>query len=110
MIQNEFATLLDRLEHIREAIEALDSAVARLGRSLAVPPQEWFSIEEVAALTGLSSAHVRRHVTSGLLPASNQGSFHKPYYRIHRADVDGWMRSRQESPRPARRKAPTPGS
>jgi excisionase family DNA binding protein len=79
---------------------------------LPAPPQNpgrsGFSIEEAAALTGLSEDHVRRHVTAGLLPVSNQGTFEKPYYRIHRKDIDEWMAKRREAACPAPRKKKAP--
>jgi len=86
--------------------------LAKIEKKLGMPVQEWFSIEQTAVLTGLSNDHVRRHVTSGLLPVSNQGTFEKPYYRIHRKDIDEWMAKRRETPLPARRKqkAAVPGS
>ncbi len=88
--------------------------VAKLEKKLKMPPQEWFSIKEAAALTGLSDDHVRRHVTSGQLPVVNQGTFEKPLYRIHRKDIDEWMAKRREAPQPAPRKRkkaePRPGS
>ena len=65
------------------------------------------SIEATAALTGLSADHVRRHVTSGLLSASNLGTFDKPYYRIHRRDIDEWMAKRRETAIPAPKKKPS---
>jgi excisionase family DNA binding protein len=68
------------------------------------PTQEWLSIEETAGLTGLSDDYVRRHVTSGLLPVANMGTFDKPLYRIRRRDIDDWMAKRREAPCPAPRK------
>ncbi len=91
---------LTRLESLLRRI--LDATQHRL------PDQEWFSIEEVAVITGLSNDHVRRHVRTGLLPVVNQGTFEKPYYRIHRKDIDAWMDKRREAPSPAPRKKPGP--
>ena len=91
-------------------LEGIEAALAELAACLRQRPaheQEWLSIDEVAQLTGLSDDHVRRHVTSGLLPVSNQGTYDKPYYRIHRSDIDEWMRKRRESPSPAPRKKKT---
>jgi len=93
-------SLEERLSRIESALERVAAALSR-GPA---PEQEWFSIEEVARMTGLSDDHMRRHVTSGLLPVSNQGTYDKPYYRIHRRDVDEWMTKRRESPSPAPRK------
>lgn len=84
---------------------------ARLRHKQAMPVQEWFSIDETAALTGLSADHVRRHVIAGTLPVCNQGTFEKPYYRIRRSDIDAWMTRRMQKPEPAsRKKQTTPGS
>ena len=97
-------SLFERLDRIEAALEQLLVAIRAKGkRGGTLPPQEWFSIEEAAALTGLSEDHVRRQVTSGSLPVSNQGTFEKPYYRIHRRDIDEWMMRRREAPCPAPR-------
>jgi hypothetical protein len=65
-----------RIDAVLERL--LAPIVAKLEKRLEMPPQEWFSVEETAALTGLSADHIRRHVTAGLLPPSNQGTFEKP--------------------------------
>jgi len=90
-----------RLDVVLERL--LTPILAKVEKKLTMPVQEWFSIQETAILTGLSSDHVRRHVTSGLLPVSNQGTHEKPYYRIHRKDIDEWMNKRREMPLPTRR-------
>lgn len=92
--------LLERLNRIEAALESILNGLAVKDR----PAQEWLSIDEVAAVTGLSADHVRRHVTSGMLPVCNQGTYEKPYYRIRRADVDAWMSQRMQEPGPAPRK------
>src|SRR4051812_42437362 len=96
MEDDQFNSLAQRLERIEALLTCLTPRP--------VNAQEWFSIEQTAALTGLSSDHVRRHVTAGLLPVSNMGTFEKPYYRIHRKDIDEWMARRRESPVPVPRK------
>jgi hypothetical protein len=102
---------------IRQCIDAtlarlLLPIVEKLKNRLDLPPQEWFSIKETAAITGLSADHVRRHVVAGLLSAANQGSFEKPLYLIHKPDIDKWMEERKERPSPAprKRRQPEPGS
>ena len=95
----------ETLDLVLQRLERIEAALAALaGRMQQRPEQEWLSVDEVAALTGLSDDHVRRHVTSGLLPVSNQGTYDKPYYRIRRSDVDEWMMKRRETPSPAPRK------
>ena len=90
-------TLLARLEAIERKLDELLREEKQLEK-------EWLSIDEVSALTGLSDDHVRRHVTAGLLPVCNQGTFEKPYYRIRRSDVDAWMTQRMQVPGPAPKK------
>jgi excisionase family DNA binding protein len=109
MGKEQFDVVLQRLNRIEAAIERiLPSLLSTFEKRKTLPPQEWFSIEEAAALTGLSEDHVRRHVTAGLLPVSNQGTFEKPYYRIHRKDIDEWMAKRREAACPAPRKKKAP--
>jgi len=84
--------------------------IEKLERRVQMPSQEWFSILETAALTGLSADHVRRHVTAGLLPAANQGTFEKPCYRVSRKDIDAWMERRKETPQPVSRKGKKAGA
>jgi hypothetical protein len=104
-LEEQLHATLERLLH---------PVLQRLKSRLALPPQEWFSIEGTAALIGMSQDYVRRHVTSGLLPVSNMGTYDKPCYRIHRGDIDAWMAKRRETPQPAPRKRkkaePAPGS
>jgi hypothetical protein len=74
--EQEAASLSAR--SIEESIQAtlerlLQPVVEKVAKKLEMPPQEWFSIKETAALTGLSVDHVRRHVTAGLLPVTNPG-------------------------------------
>jgi hypothetical protein len=76
------------LRVIERRLAELDMRLQHQQAGEGKPEQEWFSIDEVAALTGLSSDHVRRHVTGGTLPVCNQGTFEKPYYRIRRRDID----------------------
>lgn len=97
MPEDAITTLLARLETIERKLD-------ELLREEKLPDKEWLSIEEVCALTGLSDDHVRRHVTAGLLPVCNQGTFEKPYYRIRRSDVDAWMAERMRQPGPAPKK------
>ena len=98
-------------ERIAQAVEErIALMLEKLKAALEKPPQEWFSIKGAAALTDLSPDHIRRHVTAGMLPVSNLGTFEKPLYRIHRKDIEEWMSKRRESPQPApRRKKAQPG-
>jgi excisionase family DNA binding protein len=100
--------LEDRIARAVE--ERITPLLDKLKEALKGPQQEWFSIEQASVLTGLSPDHVRQHVTAGMLPVSNMGTFEKPYYRIHRKDIDEWMAKRREAPNPApRRKKADPG-
>lgn len=101
MPEDAVTLLMARLEQIEGRLAEMG---ALLRREKSLPEQEWFSIEEVSAITGLSVDHVRRHVNAGTLPVSNQGTFEKPYYRVRRADIDAWMAQRMKSPGPAPRK------
>lgn len=71
------------------------------------PRQEWFSVKQAAALTGLSQDHIRRAVVGGTLPVSNVGTPDRPLYRISRRDIDEWMERRKAGayPPPGRKKA-----
>ncbi len=92
----------DRVDAVVERL--LTPLMQKLEKKSDLPAQEWFSIRQTARLTGLSEDHVRRHVTAGLLPVVNQGTYDKPLYRIHRRDIDDWMAKRREAPHPAPRK------
>jgi excisionase family DNA binding protein len=74
-----------------------------------LPQQEWFSIFEAAALTGLSDDHIRRAVVGGTLPASNVGTPDRPIYRISKIDIGEWMEKRKAGalPTPRRKKRST---
>jgi len=49
--------------------------------------QDYYSVEEVAALCGCHEKHIHRMVKRGELPADPHG---KPY-RFHRADVENFL-------------------
>lgn len=102
-VSDQISTLLEQMSRVEEQLGRMASTAVGLEKKSRLPEQEWFSIKEVAALTGLSEDHVRRNVTSGRLPAAHQGTFDKPHYRIHRPDIDEWMVKRRETP-PARGK------
>jgi len=54
--------------------------------------REWYSIKQAADASGLSPTTIRRAIKSGALKAHNpSGSFQRPTYRIHRADLDTFM-------------------
>ena len=97
MPDDALTTLLARLQAIERKLDELLHEEKQ-------PEKEWLSIEEVCSLTGLSDDHIRRHVTAGLLPVCNQGTFEKPYYRVRRSDVDAWMAERMRQPGPATKK------
>jgi hypothetical protein len=55
--------------------------VERLKENLKLPPQEWFSIKEAAALTGLSLKKIRGAIKNGELVCSNESSEEGPRFR-----------------------------
>lgn len=60
-----------------------------------LPEPLYLSLKQAAALSGLSEKFVRRSVKSGSLPASDLGTPGRPFYRVSREDLDGWMESRK---------------
>jgi excisionase family DNA binding protein len=54
---------------------------------------EFLSIQQAAALTGLSATKIRREVKAGRLPASDAGTPAHPHYRIRKADLNAWLES-----------------
>ncbi len=87
---------------VREAIAPLVERIERLEKQ---PRQEYFSISQAGAMTGLSSAHVRRAVTGGTLPCSKVGSHARPTYRISRDDIKAWMERRKMGALPPRQRS-----
>lgn len=53
--------------------------------------QEWFSIRQVAQITGLSDDHIRRAVKAGKIPSSDVGNTDRPIYRIKKKDIEDFM-------------------
>lgn len=107
----EPAITADQLPLFEGIVRKLDELSTQFRRRQERPVQEWFSIDEVAVITGLSADHVRRHVVAGTLPVCNQGTHEKPYYRIRRSDIDAWMSQRMQQPGPvARKRKAGPGS
>lgn len=70
-----------------------------------LPQQEWFSIIEAGALTGLHEDTIRRAVTGGTLPCSNVGTYDRPTYRISRKDIEAYMEKRKAGAFPPPRKS-----
>jgi hypothetical protein len=87
-------TAMDRMERIEQALKRIEESVARLLQLGEEARQEWLSIRQVAAITGLSGSHIRRAVKSVELLASNAGTPDRPAWRIARADLADWMRKR----------------
>ena len=81
-------------DRIEKTLARIDEGVQRLLQLGEEARQEWLSISQTAAATGLSESHVRRAVRSGRLPASNAGTPDRPAWRIARADLADWMRRR----------------
>src|SRR5262245_55657780 len=76
---------LERLVQLLEGFE----------RCPQLPQQEWYSIKQVAALTGLSRRHVMRAIKQGRLLCSNVGTDKRATYRISHDDIESWMRTCQ---------------
>ena len=85
---------MDRVSQIEGTLARIDQGLARLLHLGEEARQEWLSISQAAAVTGLSTSHVRRAVRSGQLTASNTGTRDRPVWRIARRDLDAWMRRR----------------
>src|SRR4051812_5719983 len=86
---------MDSNSRIEETLARIDEALARILQLSQEVRQEWLSISQVAAATGLSASHVRRAVRSGQLPASNAGTPDRPVWRIARADLAAWMETKK---------------
>lgn len=63
--------------------------------------QEFFSVDEIAKMAGLSRDHVQRAIDNYELPATDKGRGKKRLFRIARADFERWMRDGR-SPIPPR--------
>jgi excisionase family DNA binding protein len=105
---------METLTRIEGVLQELVAAVGTLQKKLEMPTQEWFSIKQASAYTGLSDDHIRRAVTSAMLPCSNVGSNDRPTYRISRKDLEEWLEKRKSgaipSPRRKGREVPLPKS
>jgi hypothetical protein len=94
------------MENLEELVQRMESLLNRLEKKLFLPPQQWFSIKGTAAITGLSTRHIRRAIHAGHLRASNQGTPDRPVYFVSREAIDEWMKEREAGPKPLpRRKA-----
>src|SRR5262245_56585213 len=99
MLEQQSLEKPDLMQKLDEVLLRLD----QLEKALKRPQQEWFTIIEVAALTGLSDPHIRRAVTGGTLPASNVGTPDRPIYRISEKDIVEWMEKRKAGALPTPR-------
>jgi excisionase family DNA binding protein len=88
------------LQGFLERLDRMETALAR-GHQ-----QEWFSVEEVAAIVGVSSKHIRRARKRGELAYSNLGGDGRPTYRFRYGDVVAWMESKRARPRVAKPSRP----
>jgi excisionase family DNA binding protein len=86
---------MEEMSRIEETLARIDHAVAHLLHLHQEARQEWLSIRQAAAVTGLSDTHVRRAVKKGELPASNAGTTGHPIWRIARLDLAQWMERRK---------------
>lgn len=80
------------IEHTLARIDDHLGQLLRLGEEAR---QEWLSITQVAAATGLPASHVRRAVKRHELAASNAGTEGHPIWRIARADLAAWMATKK---------------
>lgn len=60
-----------------------------------LPAQEFYSVNQVAAITGLSDKHIRRAIVGGTLIASDLGTKDHPLYRVSRGNILKWMKDRE---------------
>jgi excisionase family DNA binding protein len=89
MYEEDAQALEQRVEAVLERL--LLPVMDMVRKRLEMPPQEWFSIEETAALTGLSPKHIRRAIKRRQLQCSNVGGEKRPTYRIARNQIEAWM-------------------
>lgn len=67
------------------------------------PRQEWFSIKQAAALTGLEPKHIWRATRQGKLACSNLGVGEKrATIRIARRDIEAWAEAGRVKHAPAK--------
>jgi excisionase family DNA binding protein len=78
--------------------------LTRVLKMLEAPEQEpdYLSIQQAAALSGLSPTKVRRDIKAGRLPAANKGSKRRPLYRIAKDELEAWMRQEVSAKVPAK--------
>jgi excisionase family DNA binding protein len=92
-------------ERIAKAVkEHLTPFFSELKIALGRPEKGYFTITEAAAFVGCSEAHIRRHVTGGMLPVANIGTNDGPDYRIAREDLVAWVEKRKAGALPPPRK------
>jgi len=81
-------TLLAQQTELLERVMKLAEAVER-------GQQDWYSVQNAAARTGLSAKHIWRAIVGGTLPASNVGTHDRALYRVSREDLNTWMEKRK---------------
>lgn len=109
------------VEEIEKVIQiVLEKMLVEKMGSMAVPPQtqphpdhplpaqEFYSIKNCVALTGLSPKHIRRAVLGGTLIASDVGTVNHPLYRISRPNLLLWMKERENGAKPPAKRAEAP--
>jgi len=79
------------LTRIAEAVERAADHRLAIDRSLSLVDPEYLSINQAAAVAGLSATTIRREIKAGRLPASDIGTPAHPHYRIAKADLQLWM-------------------
>src|SRR5262245_44439086 len=90
----------EHLRALKDDFDKLKDGFDRLEKLLRCPEQAYLSIEDAAALTGLSEKHIRRAVHGGMMVASQVGTADRPLYRVSLENVHRWMKEREAGPRP----------
>jgi excisionase family DNA binding protein len=73
----------------------IDRRLAAITRFLYERSQEYVSVSQAAAFTGLSVKQLRRAIHARTLPAVNVGNGKRPTWRIARSDLTNWMETRE---------------
>jgi hypothetical protein len=74
----------------------------RLAAKVEKPPQEWYSVQQTAAITGLSPKHIRRAIRRGELSCSDLGSGKRSMPRVARQDIENWFKANRLKQAPSK--------
>jgi excisionase family DNA binding protein len=83
--------------YLESEVDGFLAAWLRQARKPKEPAQEpeWLSVQQAAAVTGLSEATIRRAITTGELRPANNGGTKRPLWRIKRQDLLAWMEAKK---------------